>query len=130
MCAALARKGRLEEASRLLIEAQEKAGLDRDAWNEYSLSLARARVAAAEGKWVQALAAFEETTRIQASMGMRWYRAQTLREQAEAHLSRGKPGDRERAVELLREAQAAFEEMDVLKYAARVTERLAAIVVE
>lgn len=34
------------------------------------------------------------------------------------------PGDRERAVELLREALALFEAMNVPKYAALVTERL------
>jgi hypothetical protein len=57
-------------------------------------------------------------------MGKRWYRAQTLREWAEAHLSRDEPGDRERATELLGEALALFEEMNVPKYAERVRKRL------
>ena len=57
-------------------------------------------------------------------MGPRWYRAPTLREWAEAHLARGEPGDRERAIERLRESLALFETMNVPKYAASVRQRL------
>ena len=57
-------------------------------------------------------------------MGKRWYRAQTLREWAEAHLARGEAGDRERAIELLREALGLFETMNAPKYAERVRGQL------
>jgi hypothetical protein len=49
---------------------------------------------------------------------------------AEAHAARGEPGDRERAVELIREAHAAFEEMGIPGYAAVAQQRLDELQVE
>jgi hypothetical protein len=49
---------------------------------------------------------------------------------AESHVARGQPGDRERAVELLREAHAAFEEMGIRRYAAVAQQRLDELQVE
>jgi hypothetical protein len=43
---------------------------------------------------------------------------------AKVHASRGEAGDRQRAAELLREAQAAFQDMGVPRYAAVARERL------
>jgi serine/threonine protein kinase len=54
----------------------------------------------------------------------RWSRPRLLREWAEAHLSRGEPGDWERARELLLEAKAEFEAMAISSYAAQIGERL------
>jgi hypothetical protein len=59
--------------------------------------------------------------------GLRWYRAQALREWAEAHLARAEPGDEERARELLLESQAEFEEMGAPIYAAQVKEILSGL---
>jgi hypothetical protein len=54
----------------------------------------------------------------------RWHRARTLIDWAEAHLARGEPGDRERARDLLREAEAEFEAMPAARYVQRVKARL------
>jgi tetratricopeptide (TPR) repeat protein len=124
LSAAYARQGRIEDALQLLAEAHKKAGPQLAPMDEGFLSLTAARLAAAERRWPDALAAFDTAARLQAGMTMRWYRAQTLREWAEAHLSRNEPGDRERAIGLLREALVLFEVMDVPKYAERVRERL------
>jgi tetratricopeptide (TPR) repeat protein len=83
------------------------------------LSLAEAHLAVAEGEWSQAWDNFDSTATSWARIGYRWYRARALREWAEAHLTCGKPGDRERARELLREAEAEFENMGVSYYAAQ-----------
>jgi hypothetical protein len=58
---------------------------------------------------------------------LRWHRARTLLDWAEAHAARGKRGDHSQARELLREAQAAFEEMGISRYAAVAAERLEAL---
>ncbi len=118
------REGRLEEAQRLLIEARRQAGQHPNVFEEESISLAEARLATIEGRWPEALTAFEATARLQAKIEKRWYHAQTLREWAEAHLARNEPGDRERATELLRESLSLFEAMNVPKYAGMVRERL------
>jgi len=118
------REGRIEEARRPLVEAREKFGSQITAFEAEDLSLAEARLAVAEKRWPEALAAFEATAQMQARMDKRWYRAQTLREWAEAHLSRNEPGDRDHARELLNESLALFEEMNVPKYAALVGNRI------
>ena len=56
--------------------------------------------------------------------GARWYRAQVLRDWAEAHLARGEAGDAERARELLHQVIAEFEAMGAPIYAGRVQQRL------
>ncbi len=55
---------------------------------------------------------------------LRWRRARTLIDWAGAHLARGESGDRERAEELLREAEAEFEAMGAHGYVERVKGRL------
>jgi len=126
------RQGQMEEARRLLAEARVKAGSDPGPFDEENLSLAEARLGVAEARWPDALAAFEAAANLEARMGKRWYRAQTLREWGEAHLARrrspsgdNEPGDRERARELLQESLKLFEEMGVTKYAEEVRRRLA-----
>lgn len=123
LSAVRAHEGRIEDARRLLAEAQaafpQPGPVDMAA-----LSRAKARLATAEKEWSEAFAAFEVTAGAEARMGKRWYRAQTLREWAEAHLARGEAGDRERAIELLREALGLFETMNAPKYAERVRGRL------
>ena len=55
---------------------------------------------------------------------MRWYRARTLREWAEVHLSRGEPEDVDRARQLFEAAKKEFEAMDMPYYAGQVRESL------
>jgi hypothetical protein len=91
---------------------------------------AEAHLAAAEKNWSAAWSAFADAADGWARMGVRWYRARTLQEWAEAHVARGEPGDLERARELLREAQAAFEEMGSSGCVAAVQQRLDELEVE
>ncbi len=121
------REGRIEEARHRLTEAREKFGSQLTAFEAEHLSLAEARLAVAEKYWPEALTAFEATAQAQARMGKRWYRAETLRGWAEAHLARNEPGDVDHAKDLLREAHALFDEIDVPKYAALVSDRLATL---
>jgi hypothetical protein len=92
-------------------------------WEAY-LSWAEANLAMAEGHWAEALAAFETTVDTLGSRKLRWSRARTLIDWAEAHLARGESGDRERAGELLREAEAEFDVMGAPIYAEQVKGRL------
>ena len=78
----------------------------------------------AEGHWPEALAAFEATVDTLGRTNLRWRRARTLIDWAGAHLARGESGDRERAEELLREAEAEFETMGAHGYVERVKGRL------
>jgi hypothetical protein len=85
------------------------------------------RLAVAERNWSEAWSAFESFIEMMEKSGIRWYRAQALREWSEAHLARGESGDKERARELLLESQAEFEEMGAPIYAAQVKEILSGL---
>jgi tetratricopeptide (TPR) repeat protein len=118
-------QGQRDEARRLLAEARQKAaeelaGAEDEGW----LHWLQARVSGAEGRWTEALAAHEAAAELCARYGLRWHWARFHLEWAEAHVARGEPGDRERAVELIREAHAAFEEMGIPRYVALARDRL------
>jgi tetratricopeptide (TPR) repeat protein len=119
-----ARQGQFDESHRLLSEAREESKLTPAVWNVQVLANAEGRLAAAEERWPEALTAFEAAAGAEARMGMRWSWARILLDWADAHVSRGQPADLERAQALLREARAAFEEMDSTYYASLVGERL------
>jgi hypothetical protein len=102
-------------------QAAEQGGFGE--WEPY-LWWAESVVALAEGHWPEALAAFETTVEALGRWNLRWHRARILIDWAEAHLARGESGDRERALELLREAEAEFEAMGAHGYAERVKGRL------
>ena len=65
-----------------------------------------AQVAAVAGEWAEALHWFETACKVYHDSGRHWYCARVRLDWAQVHASRGKPGDRQRAAELLREAQA------------------------
>jgi tetratricopeptide (TPR) repeat protein len=116
-----ARQGDQEAARHLLARAHEQTP---QLYGEPFLPWAKAELALAEGHWSAALSAFETTVETLGQQNLRWYRARTLIEWANAHLARGASGDRERVEELLREAQAEFEAMGAHGYVDRVTARL------
>jgi len=118
-------QGRPGAARRLLAEARQKAreglALPED---EGFLHWLAALVLGAEGNWAEALAAHEAAAELFARYGLRFHWARFHLDWAEAHAARGEPGDRERAQELLRETQAAFEEMGSSCYVVVAQERL------
>ncbi|UCC65227.1 MAG: tetratricopeptide repeat protein, partial [Anaerolineae bacterium] len=120
-----ARQGEPAAACHLLAAAHEQAAEQGELvrWEPY-LSWAEANLAMAEGRWPEALAAFESAVDGLGSRKLRWHRARTLVDWAEAYLVRGESGDRERAGELLREAEAELEAMGAPIYAEQVKARL------
>jgi tetratricopeptide (TPR) repeat protein len=119
-------QGSLTDAQSLLSEAREKeTQLGSGALDRAGVRWAEAHLAQATGHWVKALATFESAATTLAHIGMRWYRARVLGDWAQACASRGEPGDRERARELLTEARTEFEEMGAPFYAAQMEDRLA-----
>ena len=81
-------------------------------------------LALATGHWAEAIHRFEASSQTHDGSGARWWWARLRLDWAEAHRSRGQPGDRQRATKLLRESQTAFEDMGVERYAALARERL------
>jgi predicted ATPase len=119
-----ARQGQLGEARYLLTKAHEQAAGQVGSAEESWLSWAEANLAMVEGHWPEALASFEAAVETLDRANLRWDRAHTLIDWAEAHLARGESGDRQRAGELLREAEAEFEAMGAPLYVQRVKGRL------
>ena len=122
------RQGCFKEAHRWLDEARERETELGEGFIDVSWRLiAERRLAVAERDWPKAWALFEAFMERADKAGFRWFRAQALREWAEAHLGREEPGDEERARELLLESQAEFEDMGAPIYAAQVKEVLSGL---
>ncbi len=113
-----------EEARRVLDEARTRTSAKSPQWDALWVTTAEARLAAAEQRWAEAMAAFETAAGSTARLGLRWLWAILLQDWAEAHVGRGEPTDLERAQALLREARAAFHEMNSPYYAGLVDSRL------
>lgn len=118
------RQGKLLEAEKRLLEAQEKAGSSPSFWQNQSLLEVERDLTAGQGFWNQALTAAEATCKRLAQQEVRWMWATSLVEWAEIHLTRGEPNDYERAWALYREASALFQEMEANFYASMIDERL------
>jgi hypothetical protein len=73
---------------------EKKTLLGSGALDEVGVWWAEAHLAQASGHWVEALAAFESAATTLTRMGVRWYHARVLGDWAQAHASRGEPGDR------------------------------------
>ncbi|HEY47697.1 MAG TPA: hypothetical protein G4O14_13065, partial [Anaerolineae bacterium] len=117
-----------QEAHRWLDEAREKEAEQGSLFfDTFFRLIAERRLAVAERDWPEAWSAFESFIEMVEKSGMRWWRAQALREWAEAHLARGESGDEERVRELLLESQAEFEDMGAPIYAAQVKEILSGL---
>lgn len=117
-------QGRMEEAHNLLEQARAKSRSRLSLIDQRYLTLAQARLAMVEQRWSEAIALFGITARIEAQVGMQWYRARRLQEWAEAYLARGEQGDDVQARELLHEALITFEELNISYYATRIRQRL------
>jgi eukaryotic-like serine/threonine-protein kinase len=118
-------RGELDQARHLLSLTREEATAARLApLDAVWLTRAEAHLAAAEGRWPAALAAFESLATESGRLGARWYRAWIVREWAEALLARGEPGDPEQALSLLGQAAAEFQAIGAPFYAERATRRM------
>jgi hypothetical protein len=115
---------RLEEARDMLAKAR---AVTKD-WPfppvETALLWAEARLATAERRWAEALAALETLADNYAQEGMHWERARTLVDWAATHEARGKASDLGQARSLLEESYALFQEMGISRYAELARERL------
>ncbi len=93
-------------------------------WRENYLSHAEAELAAAEGRYRDAVVILEAVVSNYARLDARWSWARTLHDWAEVHIRSGSPADFERARALLREAQSLYAEMDARRHASLMEERL------
>ena len=118
---------RMDKARALLAEVRSLA---KD-WPFLSVQVpllwSEARMAAAERRWAEALAALEALAESCAQGGMRWEQARTLVDWAAALSSRGGAADIRRARSLLQESHDMFHEMGLSRYAELVQERLASL---
>ena len=118
-------EGRLDDAQRLLAEANEAAAVHvTPPGVEGHLPWLAAEVAAALGNWPEAMRCFERACDVIARSGERWWWARVHLGWAQACVTRGQPGDRQRAAELLCEARDAFQDMGAPGYAAVARDRL------
>jgi hypothetical protein len=119
-------RGQLEQARSLLSRAREEAAAGQvTPFDAGWLLRAEAHLAAAEGRWPAALAAFEGVAGKARRLGARWYAASFMGEWAEALLARGEPGDREQALSLLGQAAAEFDAIGAPYYAEQAKRRMA-----
>ena len=123
----LIRQGSLAQAQQLLEEAQRKADAPPTIWQAQALLEFERDMAAAEGRWTEALKSAEVASSRYAQLEASWPWANSLVKWAEVHVARGEPTDYERAWTLYREALAMFEEMQAEFYADVIAERLRAL---
>jgi len=125
-----AKQGQIEAARQLLASVRtQMAGRPLNLVGAIQMGWAEANLEAAENRWPEAWASFAYVVDQLTRVGARWYRAQVLRDWAEAHVARGEAGDAERAREMLRQVMGEFEAMGAPIYAGRVQQRLNVIVV-
>jgi tetratricopeptide (TPR) repeat protein len=124
-----AKRGELETARSLLsrVRQQITASGEVTPFDANSLTFTEPFLAAAEGRWPEALAAFERATAECRRFGVRWWLGRMLCEWAEALLARGEPGDREPALSLLGQAAAEFEAIGAPYYAEQAKRRMAGL---
>ncbi len=121
-----AKQGQIEAARQLLASVRARlAGRPLDLVGAVQMGWAEANLQAAEKRWPEAWASFDYVVHQITRAGARWYRAQVLRDWAEAHLARGEAGDTEQARELLRQVISEFEAVGAPIYAGQVRQRLA-----
>jgi hypothetical protein len=120
-----AHQRQFDEARRWLAEAAARAGATPTTWDRAQLALATGHLAAREGRWADACAAFTAAAEAEGEMGMRWYEAQTWRAAAVAHWTLTTRDDLLPARRLLEAARQRFVELDVPYYVAQVNDELA-----
>jgi tetratricopeptide (TPR) repeat protein len=104
-------KGEFDKAHLHLAEAKDTGGTTPSILDESWMKYAEAETAYLEMRWSDALAAFEAAAEMYKRMERQPRWARMLTHWADVHISRGEPGDLERAEALLQDAKSAFEEM-------------------
>jgi tetratricopeptide (TPR) repeat protein len=122
-----ARQGRFKDARQLLTEVLEMAGPEPTIRDKVGMKSAQAELAYLEERWSESIAAYEAAASIYTQMEMLPMWARTLMLWADVYIARGEPGDNERAVELLRQAQEAYQDMEILYWIDIVEGKLAAL---
>ena len=112
------------QARKVYDEAEQIFAEHSRPWSAIMLCMAYANVLAAEERWVESFAVFQESAVLLARAEARFERSVFLQDWAQAHLERGLPEDLERARELYREALSEFEDMGSPGYVARIQVRL------
>ncbi len=121
-----ARQMKIPAAREALKQAQaalEKIEKD-SIWRDTYIGHADAELAAAEGRYADAITILEEIVANYARIGARWSWARTLHDWAEVHIRSGSPADFERARALLREAQTLYQEMKANRHVEIMENRL------
>ena len=117
-------KGNLAEAQNYSKKAQAAYQENPAPWDQYWISLTKSQLLAANQQWDDAWAEYDKTVQLPVLMEYPWFKADTLRQWAEAHLARGEAGDKTRAKELLAEALGIFEGIGATGYVERVDVQL------
>jgi tetratricopeptide (TPR) repeat protein len=121
----LASKGDFVQARRVYDKAEQILAERSRAWSAVWLSMAHAHVLAAERRWDEAFATFQEAADQLTHAEARFDRSLLLQDWARAHLERGQLEDIERARKLYREALSEFEDMGSPGYIKRIRACLA-----
>ena len=123
----LAKKGDLKLARERLAKAQMASQSTGYLADQIFLSLAEAEIALQESRISDAARSFEQAAEVAGRCGMRWYRAHTLMEWAEALIAGPDGQAGEQARRLLQEARSEFEAMGVPIYAEQIEKRLSGL---
>ena len=118
------RKGDLAEAQNYLNKAQGAYQENPDPWAQYWIFLTKSQLLTANQEWNEAWAEYDNTIELPVLMEYPWFKADTLKQWAEAHLARGEAGDRSRARELLEESLTMFEDIGATGYVEKVEAQL------
>jgi tetratricopeptide (TPR) repeat protein len=126
MATLLARQGAFPEAHALLARA-EQSSLATIAEDRVMALWASASLALAEGDRPGAWQSYEAAVTQAAALKLRWYAAYVMLQWANALAGQVETSDRERARDLLAQAEALFTEMNVPYYGRLAREKLAAL---
>jgi predicted ATPase len=121
-------QGDLAEARLALEEVMTESGGHPIGLSQARYGLAEAELAVAEQDWEAARRAYEQTVEFQGRVGLRWYRARTLWDWAEALINDAKGQFPVKAQELLEVSRTEFEAMGASIYAGRIVARLKELV--
>jgi tetratricopeptide (TPR) repeat protein len=120
-----AAQGNLAKAETIFQQAKDEAGEPPFGLSPVWLGLAEAQLARARGLWPEASDAYRRCAEAAGKAGMRWHRAWTLQDWAEALIAESGGTLTEEACRLLREARDAFGACGAPVYVERIGDRLA-----